>query len=143
MASSASTSVLQQGVKLMTVDGKALSTADANEHMRILLMAPKYREETQRHLNKQKESPYAPGAAIADNFKRFATKRSDIFASSAEEEAKLMEARNKQETIDEEDEDEAENTISSAPQPYPGHMEMNMPNMQYIPPGQMQANVSL
>ncbi len=79
-------------VNMMSVDGQAVPTADANEHMRILLMAPKYREETQRHLAKQKESPFAPGAAIADNFKRFASKRTDIFASSAEEEAKLLAA---------------------------------------------------
>ncbi|OQR97222.1 splicing factor 3 subunit [Achlya hypogyna] len=90
-------------VSMLTVDGQAVPTTDANEHMRILLMAPKYREETQRHLNKQKDSPFAPGAAIADNFKRFAAKRSDIFSSSAEDEAKLtaqMAANNNKVTHD-------------------------------------------
>ncbi|KAG2519986.1 hypothetical protein JM18_006793 [Phytophthora kernoviae] len=47
---------------LLSVDGKTLSSAEANEHMRILLMNPKWREETQRHLEKQKESSYAAGA---------------------------------------------------------------------------------
>ncbi|KAG3235305.1 hypothetical protein PI124_g19658 [Phytophthora idaei] len=77
---------------LLSVDGKTLSSAEANEHMRILLMNPKWREETQRHLEKQKESSYAAGSAIADSLRRFATKRADIFASSAEEEARLMQA---------------------------------------------------
>ncbi|CAI5727485.1 unnamed protein product [Hyaloperonospora brassicae] len=77
---------------LLSVDGKTLSSAEANEHMRILLMNPKWREETQRHLEKQKESSYAVGSAIADSLRRFATKRADIFASSAEEEARLLQA---------------------------------------------------
>ncbi|KAI9998340.1 hypothetical protein PInf_002722 [Phytophthora infestans] len=77
---------------LLSVDGKTLSSAEANEHMRILLMNPKWREETQRHLEKQKESSYAAGSAIADSLRRFATKRADIFASSAEEEARLLQA---------------------------------------------------
>ncbi|KUF99727.1 Coiled-coil domain-containing protein 63 [Phytophthora nicotianae] len=59
---------------LLSVDGKTLSSAEANEHMRILLMNPKWREETQRHLEKQKESSYAAGSAIADSLRRFATK---------------------------------------------------------------------
>ncbi|GMF44817.1 unnamed protein product [Phytophthora fragariaefolia] len=77
---------------LLSVDGKTLSSAEANEHMRILLMNPKWREETQRHLEKQKESSYAAGSAIADSLRRFANKRADIFASSAEEEARLLQA---------------------------------------------------
>lgn len=78
--------------QLLTVDGKAVSSAEANEHMRILLLNPKWREETQRHLEKQKESSFAAGTAIADSLRRFATKRADIFASSAEEEARLVQA---------------------------------------------------
>lgn len=81
-----------QPAQLMSVDGKTVSTAEANEHMRILLMNPKWREETQRHLEKQKESSYAAGSAIADSLRRFATKRADIFSSSAEEEARLLQA---------------------------------------------------
>ncbi|KAI9922759.1 hypothetical protein PsorP6_001214 [Peronosclerospora sorghi] len=77
---------------LLKVDGKTLSSAEANEHMRILLMNPKWREETQRHLEKQTESSFAAGSAIADSLRRFATKRADIFASSAEEEARLLQA---------------------------------------------------
>lgn len=87
-----STQSAPAAAQLLTVDGKAVSSADANEHMRILLMNPKWREETQRHLEKQKESSYAAGTAIADSLRRFATKRADIFASSAEEEARLVQA---------------------------------------------------
>ncbi|DBA01969.1 TPA: hypothetical protein N0F65_006702 [Lagenidium giganteum] len=80
------------GQPMINVDGKAIPTSEANEHMRILLMNPKWREETQRHLEKQKESSYAPGSAIADSLKRFANRRADIFSSSAEEEARLLRA---------------------------------------------------
>jgi splicing factor 3A subunit 1 len=82
-------------VPMMNVDGKAVPTSEANEHMRILLMNPKWREETQRHLEKQKDSSFAAGDAIAENLKRFATKRSDIFTSSAEEEARLLQHQKK------------------------------------------------
>ncbi|KAF1318383.1 Splicing factor 3 subunit, partial [Globisporangium splendens] len=88
----ASSSTAATSQPLLTVDGKTVSSAEANEHMRILLMNPKWREETQRHLEKQKESSYAAGTAIADSLRRFATKRADIFASSAEEEARLLQA---------------------------------------------------
>ncbi|CAI5744123.1 unnamed protein product [Peronospora destructor] len=111
---------------LLSVDGKTLLSAEANEHMRILLMNPKWREETQRHLEKQKESSYAAGSAIADSLRRFATKRADIFASSADEEARLLQAtaastekqqQHQQQHDDdmEEDSDEEEKTES-----YPG-----------------------
>uniref|UniRef100_A0AAV1THM5 Splicing factor 3A subunit 1 n=1 Tax=Peronospora matthiolae TaxID=2874970 RepID=A0AAV1THM5_9STRA len=108
---------------LLSVDGKTLSSAEANEHMRILLMNPKWREETQRHLEKQKESSYAVGSAIADSLRRFATKRADIFASSAEEEARLLQAttaptaaeqqqRQQQEHLEEMDSDKEEKSDS-------------------------------
>jgi splicing factor 3A subunit 1 len=126
---------------LLSVDGKILSSAEANEHMRILLMNPKWREETQRHLEKQKESSYAAGSAIAESLRRFATKRADIFASSAEEEARLLQATTAPTTANqqrqqqqqqqqqgdddmEEDSDEEEKTAPSteAPQSQPASM---------------------
>lgn len=110
-----------QTAQLMSVDGKTVSTAEANEHMRILLMNPKWREETQRHLEKQKESSYAAGSAIADSLRRFATKRADIFSSSAEEEARLREATSApvsapvaQEGTDDNMEDEVQNEDHSS-----------------------------
>ncbi|KAG6621971.1 Splicing factor 3 subunit [Phytophthora cinnamomi] len=127
---------------LLSVDGKTLSSAEANEHMRILLMNPKWREETQRHLEKQKESSYAAGSAIADSLRRFATKRADIFASSAEEEARLLQAttaptaaeqqqqqqqqqQEQREDDMEEDSDEEEKTTAPAEEP----------QSQQLPPG--------
>ncbi|GLE05171.1 hypothetical protein PINS_up014159 [Pythium insidiosum] len=92
LASTAAASTATQQ-PMINVDGKAIPTSEANEHMRILLMNPKWREETQRHLEKQKESSYAAGTAIADSLKRFATKRADIFSSSADEEARLQKSR--------------------------------------------------
>ncbi|ETV66387.1 hypothetical protein H257_17171 [Aphanomyces astaci] len=79
-------------VHITSVDGQTIHSEQANEHMRILLQAPKYREEKARHLQKVQDTPFAPGSAIADNFKRFATKRSDIFTSSADDEARLVHA---------------------------------------------------
>ena len=74
---------------VMTADGQVVANDQVNEHMRILLMDPKWREENQRRLDKQKETSFAGGESIADSLRRFADKRSDIFASSAEEEARL------------------------------------------------------
>ncbi|KAG3224197.1 hypothetical protein PC129_g5139 [Phytophthora cactorum] len=124
---------------LLSVDGKTLSSAEANEHMRILLMNPKWREETQRHLEKQKESSYAAGSAIADSLRRFATKRADIFASSAEEEARLMQAttaptvaeqqqqqQQQQEDDMEEDSDEEEKTAPPSGIPQGQQLPMSM-----------------
>ncbi|KAG3161149.1 hypothetical protein PI126_g6574 [Phytophthora idaei] len=125
---------------LLSVDGKTLSSAEANEHMRILLMNPKWREETQRHLEKQKESSYAAGSAIADSLRRFATKRADIFASSAEEEARLMQATTaptvaeqqqqqqqlQQEDDIEEDSDEEEKTAPPSGIPQGQQLPMSM-----------------
>ncbi|KAG1687882.1 hypothetical protein DVH05_004533 [Phytophthora capsici] len=133
---------------LLSVDGKTLSTAEANEHMRILLMNPKWREETQRHLEKQKESSYAAGSAIADSLRRFATKRADIFASSAEEEARLMQAttappaaeqQQRQQDDDdmEEDSDEEEKTVPPADTT---QMQQDMP-MNFNEAGQIPASV--
>lgn len=65
--------------QLMTVDGRTVGTDQVNEHMRILLMDPKWRQENQRRLDKQKESAFAGGQSIADNLKRFAGHRGDIF----------------------------------------------------------------
>ncbi|KAG6975518.1 hypothetical protein JG688_00002303 [Phytophthora aleatoria] len=125
---------------LLSVDGKTLSCAEANEHMRILLMNPKWREETQRHLEKQKESSYAAGSAIADSLRRFATKRADIFASSAEEEVRLMQAttaptvagqqqqqqQQQQEDDMEEDSDEEEKTAPPSGIPQGQQLPMSM-----------------
>ncbi|CAK4157789.1 unnamed protein product [Aphanomyces euteiches] len=108
-------------VQITSVDGQAVSSSEANEHMRILLQAPKYREEKARHLQKVKDSPFAPGAAIADNFKRFATKRTDIFTSSAEEEAKLVQATSTsaaQSAATSVPQDDDDDSINDAPSAY-------------------------
>lgn len=135
--------------QLLTVDGKAVSSAEANEHMRILLMNPKWREETQRHLEKQKESSYAAGTAIADSLRRFATKRADIFASSAEEEARLVQATStpapsaslpsqQQDDMDDGDDDDQPSAAQLAPAPMgaPGvYGQPPQARMGFPPPG--------
>ncbi|RLN46397.1 hypothetical protein BBJ28_00014764 [Nothophytophthora sp. Chile5] len=146
----ATTTATQQ--PLLSVDGKTISSADANEHMRILLMNPKWREETQRHLEKQKESSYAAGTAIADSLRRFATKRADIFASSAEEEARLLQAtttpavtqqqqQEEDEMEEESDEEDKAATARLASQTQP-HQQQVPSSAGFAPPGQMPPGVS-
>lgn len=64
------------------VSGKAIDTDKLEEHMRIQLLDPKWREEQRRFQDKQKESGYAEGAAIADSLRVFARKRGDIFGQA-------------------------------------------------------------
>ncbi|KAF0701425.1 hypothetical protein As57867_008097, partial [Aphanomyces stellatus] len=123
-------------VNITSVDGQTISSAEANEHMRILLQAPKYREEKARHLQKVKESPYAPGSAIADNFKRFATKRTDIFTSSAEDEAKLVQATQAPTPAATKQVDDDDDGTSSAYLPVQSHS--RIPQFHIPPPPQTQ-----
>lgn len=67
---------------MMTVDpvtGKPIRLDQLEEHMRIQLLDPKWREQQQRFSDKQKETGYAEGSSIADSLKLFAKKRGDIF----------------------------------------------------------------
>lgn len=64
------------------VSGKAVPMDQLEEHMRIQLLDPKWKEEQRRYQEKQKETGYAEGASIADNLKVFAKKRGDIFGQA-------------------------------------------------------------
>jgi splicing factor 3A subunit 1 len=65
------------------VSGKPIPLNQLEEHMRIQLLDPKWKEEQKRFLDKQKETGYAEGASIADSLKLFARKRGDIFGQSS------------------------------------------------------------
>jgi splicing factor 3A subunit 1 len=70
---------------MMTIDpvtGKAVPLDQLEEHMRIQLLDPKWKEEQRRFQEKQKETGFAEGASIADNLKIFAQKRGDIFGQT-------------------------------------------------------------
>lgn len=73
------------------ISGKAVPVAEMSEHMRVQLMDPKWREQQQRFLNKQKETGFAEGSSIADSLKNFARQRGDIFSTADEDEASLLE----------------------------------------------------
>jgi splicing factor 3A subunit 1 len=64
------------------VSGKPIPLNQLEEHMRIQLLDPKWKEEQKRFQEKQKETGYAEGASIAGNLKLFARKRGDIFGQS-------------------------------------------------------------
>lgn len=74
------------GKPLVMVDpisGKAIPVSQMEEHMRVQLLDPKWREEQKRFAEKQKETGYAEGSSIADSLKQFAKKRGDIFGQAA------------------------------------------------------------
>lgn len=62
--------------------GKTVALADMPEHMRIQLLDPKWAEEKRRFMDKQKESNFVAGDAMASNINRFAQQRQDIFGST-------------------------------------------------------------
>ena len=64
------------------ITGQTVRLADMSEHMRIQLLDPKWAEERRRFLEKQKESNFVTGDAIASNITRLAQQRQDIFGSS-------------------------------------------------------------
>eukprot|EP01138_Halocafeteria_seosinensis_P010890 gb/GECG01011123.1/.p1 GENE.gb/GECG01011123.1/~~gb/GECG01011123.1/.p1 ORF type:complete len:512 (+),score=123.78 gb/GECG01011123.1/:1-1536(+) len=59
--------------------GREIPVDNLNENMRIEFMDPKYREETQRALEKHKTTNYLGGEDVAENLQRLAARRSDIF----------------------------------------------------------------
>ena len=77
--------------------GRRIAEADMSEHMRIELLDPRWRQENARRAEKNKETSFASGEAIAANLGRFAQKRADIFATSAEEDAVLLQQRKERE----------------------------------------------
>jgi splicing factor 3A subunit 1 len=64
------------------ISGKMIAIEKMEEHMRVQLLDPKWREEQKRFQDKQKDSGYAEGGSIADSLKLFARKRGDIFGQA-------------------------------------------------------------
>ncbi len=70
---------------MMTIDpvtGKPVPLDQLEEHMRIQLLDPKWKEDQKRFQEKQKDTGFAEGASIADSLKIFAQKRGDIFGQT-------------------------------------------------------------
>jgi hypothetical protein len=70
----------------MTLDPiskKPIPVDSLSEHMRIALLDPKWREQQQRFVEKQKETNFSEGSSIAESLKIFARKRGDIFGQAA------------------------------------------------------------
>jgi splicing factor 3A subunit 1 len=55
---------------------------DVNEHQRIELLDPRWRDENARRLAKTKETAYAKPEDISRNLSGFAKNRADIFGST-------------------------------------------------------------
>eukprot|EP01039_Chlorochromonas_danica_P008913 gene8913-9831_t len=66
------------------VSGKSIEVDKLEEHMRIQLIDPKWREEQRRFQEKQKETGFAEGSSIADSLRVFARKRGDIFGQAVD-----------------------------------------------------------
>jgi splicing factor 3A subunit 1 len=82
----ASTAGSGNSAGLMMVDpisGKAVPVDQLSEHMRVQLLDPRWRQQQQRFVDKQKETGFAEGGSIADSLKNFARKRGDIFGQAA------------------------------------------------------------
>ena len=69
------------------ITGQTVPLSDMSEHMRIQLLDPKWAEERRRFLEKQKESNFVAGDAIATNISRLAQQRQDIFGSVSSQRA--------------------------------------------------------
>ena len=65
------------------VSGKPVPAGAAEQHMKVQLMDPQWKEQKQRFLEKQKTTNVAAGDSITNSLKRFAQNRSDIFAGDA------------------------------------------------------------
>jgi splicing factor 3A subunit 1 len=79
-------SSMQSSTAMMMVDplsGKAIPVGQMEEHMRVQLLDPKWREEQKRFADKQRETGFAEGGSIADSLRMFAKKRGDIFGQAA------------------------------------------------------------
>ncbi|XP_013393875.1 splicing factor 3A subunit 1-like [Lingula anatina] len=69
------------------ITGEKIPANKVQEHMRIGLLDPKWREQQERTIaeRKEQEEVYAPGSAIDSSLKQLAERRTDIFGSGAEE----------------------------------------------------------
>ena len=65
------------------ISGKVVPVDQMSEHMRVQLLDPRWRQQQQRFVDKQKETGFAEGGSIADSLKNFARKRGDIFGQAA------------------------------------------------------------
>lgn len=79
---SSSSSSSSTATMLDPISGRMIPVDQMEEHMRVQLLDPKWREEQKRFQDKQKESGLAAGVSIADSLKLFAKKRGDIFGQS-------------------------------------------------------------
>ena len=77
------------------VSGRAIPVDQLEEHMRIQLMDPKWREQQARFLEKQQDSGFAAGSSIADSLTQFARQRGDIFGSVDDDEARIAQDENR------------------------------------------------
>lgn len=64
------------------VTKKLVNVDQLDEHMRVQLIDPRWREEQKRFQEKHKDTALAQGDAIAENLKLFAKKRGDIFGQT-------------------------------------------------------------
>ncbi|KAL5269193.1 hypothetical protein ACHWQZ_G002874 [Mnemiopsis leidyi] len=69
------------------ITGERIRAEDLQEHMRVALLDPRWREQRDRALEERKrhEDPYAPGIDVSNTLKQLAERRTDIFGKGSEE----------------------------------------------------------
>ena len=69
------------------ITGEKVRADKMQEHMRIALLDPRWREQRDRALEEKKkhEDPYAPGIDVGNTLKQLAERRTDIFGKGGEE----------------------------------------------------------
>jgi len=69
------------------ITGERIRADQLQEHMRVALLDPRWREQRDRALEEKKrhEDPYAPGIDVSNTLKQLAERRTDIFGKGGEE----------------------------------------------------------
>jgi splicing factor 3A subunit 1 len=79
-------------------DGRTMRAEEVNEHMRVELLDPKYQEQRQKFLERQKDSNLASSKDVARQLSRLAAHRPDVFGVDEETARKARdEAKRKRE----------------------------------------------
>uniref|UniRef100_A0A0G4F3Q9 SURP motif domain-containing protein n=1 Tax=Chromera velia CCMP2878 TaxID=1169474 RepID=A0A0G4F3Q9_9ALVE len=70
------------GMQICPITGREVRAEEMTEHLRILLLDPKWKEQKDRLLEKaKKESAFAGGSAVENNLAAFVAHRPDLFGS--------------------------------------------------------------
>ncbi|EPR63589.1 surp module domain-containing protein [Toxoplasma gondii ME49] len=85
-AGAAAAEATQQGLQRCPITGQLVPADQMSNHLRVLLLDPKWKEQKERFLEKAKaESAFAPMEDVEGNLALFVSKRPDLFGSVDEQ----------------------------------------------------------